>query len=67
MKYERLCNSDKRLVDEVAEMWVDSGGDAEGVDWVSDAMKARITEIIEERKAANMPNPNFQAGGTCDS
>lgn len=50
MKYASLCNSDKRLVDEVAEMWVDSGGDVEGVDWVMDALKERIAEIIEERK-----------------
>ena len=60
VKYASLCNSDKRLVDEVAEMWVDSGGDAEGVDWVSDALKARIAEIIEERKVANAPNPAGQ-------
>ncbi|HCL92270.1 MAG TPA: hypothetical protein DIC50_05745 [Verrucomicrobia subdivision 3 bacterium] len=57
MKYAGLCNSDKKLVDEVAEMWVDSGGDAEGVDWVSDALKARISEIIEERASANKANP----------
>ena len=56
MKYASLCNSDKRLVDEVAEMWVDYGGDAEGVDWVMDALKERIAEIIEERKVANAPN-----------
>lgn len=46
-----LCRTDERLIDEVAQVWVNGGGDAEGIAWLWDAIKARVQEVIDERKA----------------
>jgi len=42
------CETDRRLVNKVAEIWVDGGGDAEGVDWMLSAIKERINELKQE-------------------
>lgn len=42
--------ADRRLVNEVAEIWVNGGGDADGVVWLWQALKERVQEIEDERK-----------------
>jgi len=37
--------SDEKLIEEVAQLWVKSGGDAEGLDWVYNRLKKRIREL----------------------
>jgi hypothetical protein len=45
-----LCRTDEKLIDEVAQVWVNGGGDAEGIVWLWDAIRNRVKEIEEERK-----------------
>ena len=44
-----LCESDRKLIDLVAQVWVDNGGDAEGLSWVWQDLKKRIEEIENEK------------------
>lgn len=57
MRYSSLNSSDRKLIDEVATLWVADGGDADGLVWCLDAIKERITEIkaeeAEREKSAN--------------
>lgn len=46
-----LCETDRRLINEVAQIWVDGGGDAEGIVWLWQAIKERVQEIEDERLA----------------
>jgi len=43
-----LCETDRRLVNEIAQLWVGSGGDSEGVVWLWRAIKDRVQEIEVE-------------------
>ena len=45
--------SDAKLIDEIARMWVDSGGDEEGVLWCVQRLSVAIKKEIEDRKAAD--------------
>ena len=45
-----MCETDKRLVNEMAQVWLDGGGDAEGIVWLWQAIKERVQEIEDERK-----------------
>lgn len=40
--------SDERLIDEVATLWVENGGDAEGIAWcwkrIQEAIEAKLKE-----------------------
>ena len=47
---QTLCETDRRLINEVAQIWVDGGGDAEGIVWLWQAIKERVQEIEYERK-----------------
>lgn len=40
--------SDNELIRQVAELWVASGGDAEGLDWSYQKLKKAIQEVYEE-------------------
>lgn len=47
MKVQNETN--RRLVNEVATVWVDGGGDAEGIEWLWQAIRDRVAEIEKER------------------
>lgn len=50
MRYHNLISSfDKKLVDEVAELWISRGGDSEGIYWMVDAIRDRIAELEQEK------------------
>lgn len=42
---------DRKLLQTVAALWVDSGGDAEGLDWNYSALKEMIQAEIQKRVA----------------
>jgi hypothetical protein len=44
-----MNSTDLKLVNAVAEAWVNAGGDAEGIAWCFSAILKRVKEIIEER------------------
>lgn len=48
MKYSNLNSSDKKLVDEFASLYVESGGDSEGFTWIQEAIKEKIAELENE-------------------
>jgi hypothetical protein len=37
--------SDEKLITLIAEIWVENGGDAEGLDWCHTRIKKKIKEI----------------------
>ena len=41
--------SDEKLIAEVARVWVDGGGDADGLDWCHQQLKAAVAADIENR------------------
>jgi hypothetical protein len=41
-----MNNADRKLVEAVAELWVEYGGDADGVDYVLSDLKEAINEAI---------------------
>ena len=47
---QTLCETDRRLINEVAKIWVDGGGDAAGIVWLWQSIKERVQEIEHERK-----------------
>lgn len=42
--------TDEQLVAELARVWVDGGGDADGLDWCHQKLKAAVNAEIENRK-----------------
>jgi hypothetical protein len=50
MKLEQILNetSDEEIIDKVARLWVELGGDAEGIAWTWQKIKKRVDEIIQE-------------------
>ena len=42
--------SDKQLIEMTAELWVENGGDAEGLDWSYTKLKAEILRLTTEDK-----------------
>ena len=40
--------SDTQLIEMIATLWVNNGGDAEGLDWVYSRLKKRIQELFNE-------------------
>ena len=49
MKLKSLNGSDQKLCKEIARIWVESGGDEEGIDWCFQAIKDAIKEEIKEK------------------
>ena len=41
--------SDEKLIADVARVWVDGGGDAEGLDWCHQKLKEAVSAEIERR------------------
>lgn len=41
--------TDDQLISEVARLWVDGGGDAEGLDWCHQKLKEAVNTEIENR------------------
>lgn len=41
--------TDEKLIAEVARVWVDGGGDAEGLDWCHQQLKEAVNAEIENR------------------
>jgi hypothetical protein len=37
--------SDAKLIAEIAKIWVENGGDAEGIDWCYTRIKEKIKEL----------------------
>lgn len=49
-----LCRTDRQLIDEVARVWVNGGGDADGIAWLWGEIKKRVEQIAadeNQRKA----------------
>ena len=44
---------DKKLIDLVARLWTQNGGDADGLDFCHAELKQRIAELLEERRQNN--------------
>ncbi len=42
--------SDEQLISEVAKLWVDSGGDAEGIAWCWMRIRDAVSKEIDDRK-----------------
>lgn len=42
--------SDKELIDKIAEMWVENGGDRDGLLWVQSQLLERISEKMSEKE-----------------
>jgi len=42
--------TDKELMKQIAVLWVDNGGDVEGVDWTIHLLKDAIAEEIDRRE-----------------
>lgn len=47
MNYRNLNSTDRKLVNEVAELWVSYRGDSEGITWCLEAIKQRIDELTK--------------------
>ncbi len=48
--------SDQQLAEEVAKVWVDGGGDVDGLYWAFDILKAAVIAEIESRnEQATLP------------
>ena len=46
--------TDKELIETIAEIWVENGGDADGIEWCREEIKEKITAImIEKSKEVN--------------
>jgi hypothetical protein len=45
-----MSASDKQLIDAVANLWVEMGGDAEGVTFCWHELRRRVEEIIKENE-----------------
>ena len=41
--------TDEQLIAEVARVWVDNGGDADGLDWCHQKLKEAVNSEIENR------------------
>ena len=44
---------DEKLVNEVAKVWVDGGGDRDGIWYLVNQIAARVQEIIDENNETN--------------
>ena len=44
--------TDEQLIAEVARVWVDGGGDADGLDWCHQKLKEAVNSEIENRTRA---------------
>jgi hypothetical protein len=40
--------SDAEIIERVAQLWVECGGDAEGITWVWGKIRDRVEEILSE-------------------
>lgn len=45
--------NDKVLIEIIAQIWVNNGGDSDGIEWCKDKLKERIRQLIEERSKGN--------------
>ena len=52
--------NDDQLIGYVAQIWVDNGGDAEGIDWCYRQIKERVAELEVAKKEGNqhLEEPN---------
>lgn len=48
-----ISRTDRELVNQIANIWIDSGGDAEGVAWLWPDIRDRVQEMIDERDRLN--------------
>lgn len=42
--------SDEELITKIAELWVQNGGDAEGIEWCWVRIRDKVKEITEDSK-----------------
>jgi hypothetical protein len=45
-----ISNVDNKLIDEIAKIWVESGGDKEGIYYCLVPLANRVQELIDEKK-----------------
>ena len=44
-----MNSTDKKIVDAVANLWIEMGGDAEGIYWLVDEIKEAIEAKLKEK------------------
>ena len=44
-----MSNADQKIVDAVAELWIEMGGDAQGIFWLSQDIKEAIEAKLKEK------------------
>ena len=42
--------SDEKAIEAIATLWVDNGGDSEGIEWCWKKIKDKVNEIIKQRE-----------------
>jgi len=40
--------TEEKLIEKMAQLWVENGGDADGIDWCKEKIKAKIKELREK-------------------
>ena len=50
---QAISKTDQKLIEEIAQLWVDAGGDAEGVTWLWTDIRDRVQEMTDERDRLN--------------
>ena len=53
-----IARTDRELIERIAELWIDAGGDAEGVAWLWTDIRDRVQEMTDERDRLNGKSPN---------
>lgn len=48
-----ISNFDRKLIENIAELWIDSGGDSVGFGWTWTNIKERIEDMEKERDRLN--------------
>jgi hypothetical protein len=44
-----MNSADKKIVEAVADLWIEMGGDAEGIYWLVDEIKEAIEAKLQEK------------------
>jgi hypothetical protein len=57
--------TDDQLIAEVARVWVDGGGDAEGLDWCRQKLKEAVNAEIENRVMQEQAREQGARNGNC--
>lgn len=48
-----ITRNDRRIVDEMAQLWFDNGGDADGITWLWTDIRDSVQELTNQTARAN--------------